>query len=51
MSLDKDAPRHSGSTAPMWWGICVGLAFLVAATISFTSDDTPREEMAYTVRR
>jgi hypothetical protein len=32
-------PRHTGNHWAMWWGISFSLAFLAAATISFTLSD------------
>jgi len=30
-----DNPQPTGSTGPMWWGIAIALAYLIAVTISF----------------
>jgi hypothetical protein len=29
-------PHHSGKSWAMWWGLSFGLAFLAAATLSFS---------------
>ncbi len=35
--------QRKGSTAPMWWGIFLALAFTVAATMDYnSSQDSPR---------
>jgi hypothetical protein len=34
-------PGRAGNSWAMWWGISFGLAFLAAATISFSMSDKP----------
>jgi len=33
-------PNHPDNHWAMWWGVSFGLAFLAAATISFSMSDT-----------
>jgi hypothetical protein len=40
-SNNPPRPHRAGNYWAMWWGISFGLAFLAAATISFSMIDKP----------
>lgn len=44
----SDTRRKGGSTAPMWWGIFLALAFTVAAVVDYNWIQQPATVFAQT---
>ena len=42
-------PHHTGNAWAMWWGLCFGLAFLAAATLSFSITYKVAEKPEYSL--